>query len=356
MRFLLVCLWIWLIILRLLPNHYNDPSMTTVTGESRETVRFATCLLLDSCSAVVASWNRYNRLRTKRLYRAHRPAVVIVTLLLASGDIESNPGPVYQYPCTVCLKPVKRNQRGIACDGCDKWTHAQCGNVGEAEYQLLTSQEGCEWFCPLCKQSELAGLDRPLPIDEQGIRKLAAYSHRTVSSNLSTPRKKRGQNKKYYMKNINHLKTKAKASYSADPEKKKAASKAVSKASYSADPEKKKAASQVSYSADPEKKKAASIAASKASYRADPEKKKAASKASYRADPEKKKDASKAASKENYSTDPSKKKAAARAYSKRSYAKNATAKSKYSQAYYAHNTESRCAYRRARYVLAAGLL
>ena len=113
MRFLLVCLWVWLIILRLLPNHYNDPSMTTVTGESRETVRFATRLLLDSCGAVVANWNRYNRLRTKRLYRAHRPAVVIVTLLLASGDIESNPGPVYQYPCTVCLKPVKQNQRGI---------------------------------------------------------------------------------------------------------------------------------------------------------------------------------------------------------------------------------------------------
>ena len=408
MRFLLVCLWVWLIILRLIPNHYKDPSMTTVTGESRETVRFSTRLLLDSCGAVVANWNRYNRLRTKRLYRAHRPAVVIVTLLLASGDIESNPGPIYRYPCTVCLKPVKQNQRGIACDGCEKWTHAQCGNVGEVEYQLLTSQEGSEWFCPLCKQSELACVDLPLPTDEwklQGIHKLAAYRHRTVSSNLSTPRKKRGQNKKYYIKNIKELKTKAKASYSADPEKKKAAStasyradpeikkaaftasyradpeikkaaskasyradpekkkaasKAASKASYRADPEKKKAASKAvskaSYRADPEKKKAASKATSKASYRADPEKKKAASKAaskaSYRADPEKKKEASKAASKENYSTDPTKKKAAARAYSKRSYAKNATAKSKYSQAYYAHNTESRCAYRRARYVLA----
>ena len=31
------------------------------------------------------------------LYRVHRPAAAIVTLLLASGDIESNPGPV-QYP------------------------------------------------------------------------------------------------------------------------------------------------------------------------------------------------------------------------------------------------------------------
>ena len=143
MRFLLVCCG------------YGSSSyacyQTTVTGESLETVRFATHLVLDSCGAVVANWNRYNCLRTKRLYRADRPAVVIVSLLLASGDIESNPGPVYQYPCTVCLKPVKRNQRGIACDGCDKWTHAQCGNVGEAEYLLLTSQEGSEWFSPVAK-------------------------------------------------------------------------------------------------------------------------------------------------------------------------------------------------------------
>ena len=92
------------------------------------------------------------RVHPRMLYRVHRPAAVIVTLLLASGDIESNPGPV-QYPCTVCEKPVKRNQRGILCDGCSQWTHARCGGVEEAEYLLLTAQESCEWFCPLCTQS-----------------------------------------------------------------------------------------------------------------------------------------------------------------------------------------------------------
>ena len=77
-----------------------------------------------------------------------------MTLLLASGDIESNLGPV-QYPCTVCKKPVKGNQRGIMCDGCSQWTHARYGGVGEAEYLLLTAQESCEWFCPLCIRSKL---------------------------------------------------------------------------------------------------------------------------------------------------------------------------------------------------------
>ena len=147
---------------------------------------------------------------------------------------------------------------------------------------------------------------------------------------MPSARRKRAQNK-YYIQNIKELKTKAKSNYSADPTKKKAASKATSKASYSADPEK-KAASKASYSADPTKKKAASKAASKASYSADPEKKKAASKASY-------------------SADPAKKKAASCAYSKKSYAKNPTPKIHSSQAYYADNKESRCAYRRAKYAL-----
>ena len=155
MRFLLTCLWVWLIILRLSPTHYHDPSMTTITGESPETVRFVHHVLLDSYAIVAVDWKNSNRLRlkTRGIYRVH-PAAVIVTLLLASGDIESNPGPV-QYPCTVCEKPVKRNQRGIMCDGCSQWTHTRCGGVEEAEYLLLTAQESCEWFCPSCVQSKL---------------------------------------------------------------------------------------------------------------------------------------------------------------------------------------------------------
>ena len=153
---------VWLIILRLPPTHQHDLSMTTVTGESPDTIRFASHALLDSYGVVVVDWKRSNRLRLKtqgiyrvhprRLYRVHRPAAVIVTLLLAAGDVESNPGPV-QYPCTVCEKPVKGNQRGIMCDGCSQWTHACCGSVGEGEYLLLTADKKSQWFCPLCTQS-----------------------------------------------------------------------------------------------------------------------------------------------------------------------------------------------------------
>jgi len=50
---------------------------------------------------------------------------------------------------------------------------------------------------------------------------------------MPSVRRKRAQNKKYYIQNIKELKTKAKSNYSANPEKKKAASKAALKlASY----------------------------------------------------------------------------------------------------------------------------
>ena len=39
--------------------------------------------------------------------------------LLLCGNISLNPGPI-RYPCTVCKKPVRSNQKALLCDNCDK--------------------------------------------------------------------------------------------------------------------------------------------------------------------------------------------------------------------------------------------
>ena len=65
MCFLLTCLWVWLIILRLSPTPYSDPSMTTITGESPETVRFARRVMLDGYAVVAVDWKNSNRLKLK---------------------------------------------------------------------------------------------------------------------------------------------------------------------------------------------------------------------------------------------------------------------------------------------------
>ncbi len=81
--------------------------------------------------------------------------VVLSWLLLYSGDIEVNPGPT-KYPCTVCNRSVRENDRGILCDMCEKWTHAACGNISIDNYNLFSSQGSSQdWFCPSCIRNEL---------------------------------------------------------------------------------------------------------------------------------------------------------------------------------------------------------
>ena len=127
---------------------------------------------------------------------------------------------------------------------------------------------------------------------------------------MPSAKKRRANNKKYYERNKSKILPNEKQRYRENSGEKRAASLAASKASYDANPKKKRAASKASYDANPKKKRAAS----KASYDANPKKKRAASRASYD--------------------------------------KNPKAKNKSSEAYYEDNKESLCANRRGRYALA----
>lgn len=72
-----------------------------------------------------------------------------VSLLLLSGDISVNPGPCYKYPCGICGKPVKLNQRGIQCDFCEVWSHIRCLNMNSIVYEALANSS-CVWECCSC--------------------------------------------------------------------------------------------------------------------------------------------------------------------------------------------------------------
>ena len=233
-----------------------------------------------------------------------------MTLLLASGDIESNPGPV-QYPCTVCEKPVKRNQRGIMCDSCSQWTHARCGDVGEAEYLLLTTQESTEWFCPLCIQSKLSISNLSLldmntssmllqPQIDVVTTTLTDTKHPGVSktgfqhSDSENRAKNRSdKDKNYYERYKVRILANRKQQYQENVEVERAASRLRAKVNYKRNPEAKieaaRVASKVNYKRNPKPKKEAARVASKVNY-----KKK----------PEAKKDAARVASKVNYKKKP----------------------------------------------------
>ena len=76
------------------------------------------------------------------------PRRLLLSLLLLSGNIESNPGPQYKYPCGECTRPVKSNQRGIQCDLCDVWYHAKCNyHIDLQIYEILANTS---LTCPQC--------------------------------------------------------------------------------------------------------------------------------------------------------------------------------------------------------------
>jgi hypothetical protein len=54
--------------------------------------------------------------------RIHR----LLIILIISGDISLNPGPV-KNPCGLCAKPVAKNNRAVLCEGCNYWWHIKCG-------------------------------------------------------------------------------------------------------------------------------------------------------------------------------------------------------------------------------------
>ena len=64
--------------------------------------------------------------------------------------MEVNPGPRnWKYPCGVCAKPVKSNQRGVQCDVCTMWLHTRCIGISNEEYAELQGSDE-SWCCKKC--------------------------------------------------------------------------------------------------------------------------------------------------------------------------------------------------------------
>ena len=76
---------------------------------------------------------------------------------LISGDIESNPGPV-KYPYSSCQKAVRKNDKALLCDSCNKCWHirSKCGNVKVSKYDSYQKMDNLNWICPPCRQTMIS--------------------------------------------------------------------------------------------------------------------------------------------------------------------------------------------------------
>ena len=62
-----------------------------------------------------------------RALAINHSGMALYYVILLCGDIALNPGPI-RWPCTVCGKCVRSNQRALLCDLCDKCSHIPRGS------------------------------------------------------------------------------------------------------------------------------------------------------------------------------------------------------------------------------------
>ena len=59
-----------------------------------------------------------------------------------------------KYPCSICSKSVKKNQKALLCTGCSKCVHITCGQVLKQTYDSDTVLFE-NWLCPKCLLQQL---------------------------------------------------------------------------------------------------------------------------------------------------------------------------------------------------------
>ena len=102
--------------------------------------------------------------------RAVQP-FVIQLLLLLSGTVEVNPGPIRRtpkFPCGECKRAVANSVKSIACDNCQKWYHLKCIPMGDQVFDCYAKDEDLEWICSYCALKDISStlFDTSISSDE----------------------------------------------------------------------------------------------------------------------------------------------------------------------------------------------
>ena len=71
---------------------------------------------------------------------------ILLLLLLMSGNVHPNPGPV--FPCSVCAGNVTWRGKSVQCCACSKWVHLRCSQLSLSNFRALGSSHSQS--CPPC--------------------------------------------------------------------------------------------------------------------------------------------------------------------------------------------------------------
>ena len=92
-------------------------------------------------------------------HSSHPPLILIFMLLLISGDIHTNPGPI--NPCSVCSHRVTWGNRSVQCTNCSLWVHLSYSGLSPADFRKISQEHSRT--CPMCHPLlNLSPLSHPL--------------------------------------------------------------------------------------------------------------------------------------------------------------------------------------------------
>ena len=71
--------------------------------------------------------------------------LLILLLLLMSGNIYTSPGPI--FPCSVCIGNVTLRGKSVQCCTCSKWVHLRCLQLSLSKFRILDSSRSRSCSC-----------------------------------------------------------------------------------------------------------------------------------------------------------------------------------------------------------------
>ena len=109
---------------------------------------FSLCCPLNDRRRAACSFFKIGRLFSLFLFSCPSLALLrllILLLLLMSGNVHPNPGPI--FPCSVCAGNVTWRGKSVQCCTCFKWVHIRCSQLSLPKFRALGSSHF--WSCPL---------------------------------------------------------------------------------------------------------------------------------------------------------------------------------------------------------------
>ena len=122
-----------------------------------------------------------------------RLPLLIFLLLLMSGNVHPNPGPI--FPCSVCAGNVTCRDKSVQCRTCSKWVHLRCSQLSLSKFRTLDSSHS--WSFPPCcvptRNTVISSLDSSdmytSNMYNRALRLLMLHSRPTLVSKLLIPRR-----------------------------------------------------------------------------------------------------------------------------------------------------------------------